>query len=178
MVDVAGRRQCRDPVLALPARVPQPTRCTSRDGPPQAASRSALLRRVRGLRHCRGPRRHAAFSRLGSGAHCRILAARRSRRNPRADPVLSHARHQRLAMGLDANPSRGSGSGKTRPLPSPPRHLREHEGCDCPDLYASALPPADAPRSCSLPRHRWYKPPCDSRWQPESANRLVRSECT
>jgi hypothetical protein len=28
-------------------------------------------------------------------------------------------------MGLDANPGRGSGSGKTRPLPRPPRHLRE-----------------------------------------------------
>jgi hypothetical protein len=113
---------------APPARAPQPTRRTSRDGPPRAASRSALLRRVRGLRHCRGPRRHAAFCRPGSGAHGRILAARCSRRYPRADPVLPHARHQRLAMGLDANPSRGSGPGTTRPLPSPPRHLREHRG--------------------------------------------------
>ncbi|MFF4764494.1 transposase [Streptomyces sp. NPDC001292] len=33
MGDVAGRRQRRDPVLALPARAPEPTGCTSRDGP-------------------------------------------------------------------------------------------------------------------------------------------------
>jgi hypothetical protein len=106
MGDVAGRRQRRDPVLALPARAPQPTRCTSQYGPPRAASRSALLRRLRGLRHGRRPRRCAAFSPREPSAHCRILAARCSRRHPRADPVLPHARHQRLAMGLGANPSR------------------------------------------------------------------------
>ena len=44
----------------LPERLSR-TRCTSRDGPPRAAGRSALLRRLRGLRHGRRPRRCAAF---------------------------------------------------------------------------------------------------------------------
>ena len=95
-----------DPVLALPARAPQPTRCASRDGPPRTAGRSALLCRLRGLRHGHRPRRYAAFSRRGPGAHSRILAARCCRRHPRADPVLPRAGHQRLAMGLAASPGR------------------------------------------------------------------------
>ena len=55
---------------------------------------------------------------------CRILAARCSRRHPRADPVLPHAGHQRLAMGLDADPGRRSRSGGTRSLSDPSRRLR------------------------------------------------------
>ena len=51
-------------------------------------------------------RRSHRRERRGPRAHCRSLAARCSRRHPRADPVLPHARHQRLAMGLGANPSR------------------------------------------------------------------------
>ncbi len=90
--------------------------------PPSSPSRATTRRR---------PRRRAAFSRRGPGAHCRILAARCSRRHPRADPVLPHARHQRLAMGLDADPGRRSRSGGTRSLPNPPRQLREHGGYDC-----------------------------------------------
>ena len=62
MGDAAGRRRRRDPVPALPARAPQPARRTSRDGPPRAAGRSALLRRLRGLRHDRRPRRRAALT--------------------------------------------------------------------------------------------------------------------
>ncbi|MEV0051917.1 ABC transporter substrate-binding protein [Saccharopolyspora shandongensis] len=64
------------------------------------------LRRLRGLRHGRRPRRCGAFSRPRPGAHRGILAARCSRRHPRADPVLPHARHQRVAMGLGADPGR------------------------------------------------------------------------
>lgn len=68
--------------------------------------RSALLRGLRGLRHDHRPRRRAAFSRHGPGAHRRVVAARGSRGHPRADPVLPHARHQRLAMGSDTGPGR------------------------------------------------------------------------
>ena len=114
MGDAAGRRRRRDPVPALPARAPRPARCTSRDGPARAAGRGALLRRLRGLRHDRRPRRRAALPRRGPGAHRRILAARLSRRHPRADPVLPHAGHQRLAMGLATDPGRRSRSGGTR----------------------------------------------------------------
>ena len=42
------------------------------------------------------------------------------RRHPRADPVLPPAGHQRLAMGLGARPGRRPGSGRARPLSSPP----------------------------------------------------------
>ena len=41
----------------------------------------------------------------------RVLAARRGRRHPRADPVLPHAGHQRLAVGVAAGPGRRSRSG-------------------------------------------------------------------
>jgi hypothetical protein len=94
---------------------------------------------------------------------CRILAARCSRRHPRADPVLSHARHQRLAMGLDANPSRGSGSGKTPPLPSPPRHLRQHGICDSPDLQLRNMRAGKASGRCSEGHfRRSQRLPCGS----------------
>jgi ABC-type branched-subunit amino acid transport system substrate-binding protein len=62
--------------------------------------------------------------RCGPGAHRRSLAARRSRRHAGADPVLPDARHQRLAMGSGADPSRRSRSGGPRPLPDPSRRLR------------------------------------------------------
>ena len=111
----------------------------------------------------------AAFSRPGSGAHCRILAARCSPRHPRADPVLSHARHQRLAMGLGANPSRRSGSGKTGPLPGPPRHLSEHGGCDCPDLPGFDV--VKPPSGLAIPSPGTSEPttPPTSRWLRHSA---------
>ena len=66
----------------------------------------------------------ASFARRGPGRHGRILAARCRRRHPRADPVLPRARHQRLAMGLAADPGRRSGSGRTRSLPDPAHRLR------------------------------------------------------
>ena len=49
----------------------------------------------------------------------RGVARRRRRRHPRADPVLPHTGHQRLAMGLAAGPGGRSGSGGTRSLPDP-----------------------------------------------------------
>ena len=84
---------------------------------------TALLRRLRGLRHGRRPRRPAAFSRRGPGRRGRTLAARRRRGHPRADSVLPPARHQRLAMGAGASPGRRPGSGGTRSLPDPARRL-------------------------------------------------------
>jgi ABC-type branched-subunit amino acid transport system substrate-binding protein len=77
-----------------------------REGAPRAAWRSALLRRLRGLGHRRSPRCGAAFPRYGPGGHRRVMAARGGRGHPQAHPVLPHAGHQRLAMGLDTNPSR------------------------------------------------------------------------
>ena len=72
MGGAAGRRRRRDPVPALPARAPQPARHTRRDGPPRAAGRGALLRRLRGLRHDRRPRRCAARSRARGRAWPRV----------------------------------------------------------------------------------------------------------
>ncbi len=61
---------------ALPARAPQPARGPGRDRPPRAARGSALVRRLRRLRHGRGPRRGAALSRHRTGACRRVLAQR------------------------------------------------------------------------------------------------------
>jgi hypothetical protein len=102
MGDVAGRRRRRDPVPALPARAPQPTRCTSRDGPPRAAGRSALLRRLRGLRHGRRPRRCAAFQRTRTG---------------RALPNPGRASRSKAPAGRSGSPARrasASGNGPGR----------------------------------------------------------------
>ena len=76
------------------------------DGPPRAAGRRALLRRLRGLRHDRRPRGGAAFPRPGSGAAGRVVAARRRRGHPRADRVLPHAGHRRVAVGVAPGPGR------------------------------------------------------------------------
>ena len=107
MGGVAGRRRRRDPVLALPARAPQPARCTSPDGPPRATGRSALLRRVRGLRHGRRPRRRAAFARHGPGAHRRILV-RALRSKARAGRSGSPAHRASASGNGPGRPSRSS----------------------------------------------------------------------
>ena len=91
---------------------------------------SAILRRLRGLRHGRRAGRAVATSRPPPGTRRRSLAEHHPRRHARADPVLPHARHQRLAMGLAANPSRRSRSGGARSLPGPPPRPGR-EGSDC-----------------------------------------------
>ena len=94
------------------------------DGAARAAGGGALLRRLRGLRHDRRPRRGAPFGWPGPGPHGRILAAGCGRGQPRADQVLPRAGHQRLAVGLAAGPGRGPGSGRARSLPGAARGLR------------------------------------------------------
>jgi ABC-type branched-subunit amino acid transport system substrate-binding protein len=68
------------------------------------------------------------------GSCGRILAGRCRRRHPRANLVLAHAGHQRLAMEVAAGPGRRPGSGRSRPLQDPPRRLMARPG------LTSALP--------------------------------------
>lgn len=102
----AGLGRRRDPVPALCARATRSARCAGRGGSSRAAGPSALLRRLRGLRHDRRPRRSAAFPRDGPGAHRRIVAVCRRRRHSRDDPVLPYSGYRRVAMAVGARASR------------------------------------------------------------------------
>ena len=139
MGDVVGRRQRCDTVPALPARAPRLTRCASPDDSPEADDHSTLVRRLRRLRHGRGPRRRAAFSWRGPGGYRRILVSGCGRRHPRADPVLPRNRRERLAMGVVADSSCRSRLGRTWPLSCSPRQLKEHG--DATVITSSAVPP-------------------------------------
>ncbi len=116
MGEIAGRRRRRDPVPALPARAPRPARHAS----PDAHSASAWVRRPPSSRW-------RATTRSPSSPTCCArsapVAARRRRRYPRPDPVLPHPGHQRLAMGVAADPGRRSRSGADRSLPDPSHRL-------------------------------------------------------
>ena len=92
---------------------------------PRATIPSALLRRLRGLRHGRRPRRRAAFSRRGPGAHSESwpnVAIEGTRgqiqfsRTPDINIWQWTGRQSRSLIEFR----------RTRSLPDPPHRLREH----------------------------------------------------
>lgn len=128
----------------------------ARQGPDRSHRRTRHPQR--GLPHRLGPTQRAPAlhrpqapppSRRRRAHPRRVLAARRSRRHPRADPVLPHAGHQRVAMGRAPDPGRRPGSGAARTLPG---SFTSTEGASGQDLdvpvgsvHADQLPVPDQP---------------------------------
>ena len=114
-----GAEGSRNPVPELPPRSPHPARRPRRRRTPRASGRPAVIRRLRGLRHHRRPRRYPALPRTGPEDHRRVLVARLRRRHPRPHSVLARPRHQRLAVDLAAGPGRRPRPGRVLAPPRP-----------------------------------------------------------